>query len=68
MVRIGAKPSNSLERANTYLFGPLASSVEVMIFRIVQYIEVRNFFTILGIWVSKDAEFYAYFKNINIPH
>jgi hypothetical protein len=33
---------------------------------VMHYIEVQNFFfTIWTSWVSKDAEFYVDFKNIN---
>jgi hypothetical protein len=36
-------------------------------FRAMQYIWVKNdFFTIKGLWVSKDAEFYVDSKNINM--
>jgi hypothetical protein len=34
----------------------------------MHYIEVQHFFfTIWTSWVSKDAEFYVDFKNINLP-
>jgi hypothetical protein len=41
--KIGAKSSKSVEKENIF-FGPLASSAEVMIFRVMQYIEVKKKF------------------------
>jgi hypothetical protein len=47
----------------------MPSSAEVMTCRVWQYIGVKTFvFTIWGIWLSKDAEFYVAFKNINLPY
>jgi hypothetical protein len=35
---------------------------------VMHYIRVKNLlFTIWNSWVSKDAEFYVGFKNINLP-
>jgi hypothetical protein len=51
------------------IFGPLAASWQVYTFMGMQYIPVgvkNDFFTILGLWVSKDAEFYVDSKNINL--
>jgi hypothetical protein len=49
------------------VFGPLAASAQMYNFRAMQYIWVKNdFFTIKGLWVSKDAEFYVDSKNINM--
>jgi hypothetical protein len=56
-----------MEKSKKKFFGPLASSAMVMIFWVMHYIEVKNFFfTIWGLWVSKDAEFNVGFKNINL--
>jgi hypothetical protein len=55
-----------MENAKKYVFGPLASSAEVTIFWVMRYIEVKIFFTIWGIWVSKEAEFNVDFKNIDL--
>jgi hypothetical protein len=49
------------------VFGPLAASSQVYTFRAMLYILVKNdFFTIYGLWVSKDEEFYVDSKNINL--
>jgi hypothetical protein len=49
------------------IFGSLAASAQVYTFRAMQYIWVKNdLFTIYGLGVSKDAEFYVNFKNINL--
>jgi hypothetical protein len=60
--------SFSLKKYENYFqtVGPAASSAEVMAFRVMHYIRVRIFFTLWGLWVSKDAEFYVDFKNINL--
>jgi hypothetical protein len=56
-----------MENAKKYFFGPLTSSAEVMIFWVMHYIEAQKiFFTMWGLWVSKDAELNVDFKNINL--
>jgi hypothetical protein len=55
------------EKIRKKCFDPVTAS-SVKIFEGMQYIEVQTFFpTIWTSWVSKDAEFYADFKNINLP-
>jgi hypothetical protein len=56
-----------MENAKKYVFGTLASSAEVMIFWGMHYIEAKHFFyTMWGLWVSKDAELNVDFTNINL--
>jgi hypothetical protein len=39
-----------------------------MLFKVMHFIEVQKFFSPCGvIWISKEAEFYADSKNINLP-
>jgi hypothetical protein len=52
--------------AKKNLFDPVTSSSLLMTFWVMHYIRGQHFlFTIWTSWVSKDAEFYADFKNIN---
>jgi hypothetical protein len=49
-------------------FDPVTSSSLVPTVWVILYIRVRKFlFRILTFWVSKDAEFYVDFKNVNLP-
>jgi hypothetical protein len=52
----------------TKINDPVTASSLVKTFWVMHYTEVQNFFpTIWTSWVSKDAEFYVDFKNINLP-
>jgi hypothetical protein len=48
------------------IFGPLSSRAEAMVFWGHAEVEIV-FFAMWCIWVSKDAEFCADSKNINLP-
>jgi hypothetical protein len=53
--------------AKKIFFDPMTASSLVMTFCVMHYIRVQIFFfTIWASWVSKDAEFYVDFKNINL--
>jgi hypothetical protein len=61
-------PSKSTENSKKKLFDPVTASSSVTTFWVMHNIRVQNFFfTIWTSWVSKDAEFYVDFKNINLP-
>jgi hypothetical protein len=54
--------------AKKKFFDPVTASSLITTFWVMHYIRVKKFFfTIWTSWVSKDAEFYVDFKNINIP-
>jgi hypothetical protein len=56
--------------AKKKFFYPMTASSLVMTFWVMHYIYKGPnffFFTIWASWVSKDAEFYVDFKNINLP-
>jgi hypothetical protein len=59
-------PSKSTESSNKKFLDPMTASSLVTTFWFMHYIRVQNFLvTIWTSWVSKDAEFYVNFKNIN---
>jgi hypothetical protein len=61
-------PSKSTENSKKNVFDPVTASSLVTTFWVMHHINVKkNFFTIWTSWVSKDAEFYVDFKNINLP-
>jgi hypothetical protein len=54
--------------AKQNFFDPLTASSLATTFWVMHYIRVKTFlFTIWTSWVSKDAEYYVHFKNINLP-
>jgi hypothetical protein len=55
-----------MENAKKYFFGPLASRAELMIMGHALHRGQNFFFTMWGLWVSKDAELNVDFKNINL--
>jgi hypothetical protein len=67
-LRFGTYLKKSTENSNKNVFDPVTASSLVTTFWVMHYIRVQNFlFTIWTSWVSKDAEFYVDFKNINSP-
>jgi hypothetical protein len=36
-------------------------------FEVMHYIRVKNYFTMWGLWVLKNAEFYLDLKNVSLP-
>jgi hypothetical protein len=49
------------------LFDPVTASSLVTTFWVMYHIRIQKIlFTIWTSWVSNDAEFYVYFKNINL--
>jgi hypothetical protein len=59
---------SKVTKINEKCFDPLTNSSLVKTCWVMHYIRVQNFFfTIWTSWVAKDAEFYADFKNINLP-
>jgi hypothetical protein len=59
--------SNKNKRKKCY--DPVTASLLVKTFWVMHYTYKgpKIFFTIWTSWVSKDAEFYVNFKNINLP-
>jgi hypothetical protein len=66
----GTVPSESTENSRKKLFdkenaSALVTTYWVILYRTLYTVKVGVFFTIWALWVSKDADFYAGFKNIN---
>jgi hypothetical protein len=62
------KPCESVENEKKFFFGQVTSSGNCLTFLVKHYIRVKIFFFTMGTyWVSKDAEFYVEFKNVNLP-
>jgi len=67
-VDIRCIPCKSKENEKKKFFGPATSTGNGLTFLVKHYIRVKIFFfTIETCLVSKDAEFYVEFKNVNLP-
>jgi len=67
-VGIRCIPCKSKENEKKIFFGPSTSTGNGLTFLVKHYIRVKIFFfTIETCLVSKDAEFYVEFKNVNLP-
>ncbi len=58
----------NLRKWQKIFFGPVTSTEKCLKVTVKHYIRVKIFFFTMGAyWVSKDAEFYVQFKNVNLP-